>query len=120
MRAEMRPLIRITAYAFRHKWLSIIAATLGVINVFPQLIIPRLLGVAIDEMLTGEIQGNLLFIVAIILLLSLLKGRGFFRSTPLTHSVYCEMEQLPWFQLFHEYEYHLQSHQTLWLSGCKW
>ena len=67
MRAEMRPLIRITAYAFRHKWLSIIAATLGVINVFPQLIIPRLLGVAIDEALASGLRRQLLLMAVSIL-----------------------------------------------------
>ena len=76
----MRPLIRVTAYALRYKWLSIAASTLGVINVFPQLIIPRLLGAAVDEMLTGEIQGNLLFLAGIILFVSLVRGALFYFS----------------------------------------
>ena len=64
----------------RHKRLSIAAATLGVLNVFPQLTIPRLLGIAIDEMLTGEIQGNLLFLASIILFVSLTRGGLFYVS----------------------------------------
>ena len=76
----MRPLVRITAYAFRHKWLSIIAATIGVINVFPQLVIPRLLGAVIDEVLTGEIQGRLLFLAGLILFASLMRGGLFYVS----------------------------------------
>ena len=50
------------------------------LNVFPQLTIPRLLGIAIDEMLTGEIQGNLLFLASIILFVSLTRGGLFYVS----------------------------------------
>ena len=80
-------LIRVTAYALRYKWLSIAAATLGVINVFPQLIIPRLLGAAVDEMLTGEIQGNLLFLAGIILFISLVRGGLFYVALYLIQAV---------------------------------
>ena len=83
----MGPLIRVTAYALRYKWLSIAAATLGVINVFPQLIIPRLLGAAVDEMLTGEIQGNLLFLAGIILFISLVRGGLFYVALYLIQAV---------------------------------
>ena len=76
----MRPLIRITGYALRYKRLSVAAATLGVINVFPQLSIPTLMGAAIDEMLTGEIQGKLLFLASIILFVSLVRGGLFYAS----------------------------------------
>ena len=74
----MRPLVRVTAYALRYKWLSVSAATLAVINVFPQLMIPRLMGAVIDEVLTGQIQGNLLLLVSIILVVSLVKGGLFY------------------------------------------
>ena len=83
----MRPLIRATGYVLRYKWLSVAAATLGVINVFPQLIIPRLLGVAIDEMLTGEIEGKLLFLASIILFVSLVRGGLFYASLYLIEAV---------------------------------
>ena len=74
----MRPLVRVTAYAWRYKWLSVSATALAVINVFPQLAIPRLMGAVIDEVLTGQIQGNLLLLVSIILLVSLVKGGLFY------------------------------------------
>ena len=66
--------------------LSVAAATIGVINIFPQLIIPRLLGVAIDEMLTGEIQGKLLFLASIIFFLSLVRGGLFYVFLYLTQA----------------------------------
>ena len=74
-------------YALRFKWLSVVAASLGVINVFPQMIIPRLLGAAIDEMLTGEIEGKLLILAGIILLLSLVRGGIFYASLYLIEAV---------------------------------
>ena len=83
----MRPLIRITGYALRYKWLSVAAATVGTLNVFPQLAIPRLLGIAIDEVLTGESEGKLLFLAGITLLVSLSRGGLFYASLYMIEAV---------------------------------
>ena len=70
----MNTLLRITGFAWRHRLLFISAAALGVISIFPRMIIPRLLGSAIDEALTTGLQSRLFLVAGAVMLVGVLKG----------------------------------------------
>ena len=70
----MKVLLRLTKYAWGHKWLLIgayLAMTLATVSA---MVIPRLLGTAIDEALETGLRSKLLVLAGIILLVSSLKG----------------------------------------------
>ena len=80
----MKTLIRLTAYGLRHKLLFFGAATLFIVAVFPYMVIPRLLGSAIDEALTSGLRSQIFALAGTILLMSLVRGALFYASLYLT------------------------------------
>ena len=70
----MRVLVRLTKYAFRHKWYLIGAYAAMTASSLSALVVPRMLGEAIDEALASGLQSQLLFLAGVIVLFSLLRG----------------------------------------------
>ena len=70
----MRVVLRLTRYAFRHKWYLIGAYAAMVASTLSAMVIPRLLGDAIDEALASGLQSRLLLLAGVIVLFSLLRG----------------------------------------------
>ena len=70
----MRILFRLTRYAFRHRWYLIGAYAAMVASSLSALVIPRMLGEAVDEALVSGLQSRLLQLATVIVLFSLLRG----------------------------------------------
>ena len=70
----MRVVLRLTKYAFRHKWYLIGAYTAMIASTLSAMVIPRMLGDAIDEALASGLQSRLLMLGGVIVLFSLLRG----------------------------------------------
>ena len=70
----MSVVFRLTKYAFRHKWYLIGAYTAMMASTLSAMVIPRILGDAIDEALVSGLQSRLLLLAGVILLFSLLRG----------------------------------------------
>ena len=70
----MRILIRLTKYAFRHKWYLIGAYAAMVASSLSALVVPRVLGEAIDEALASGMQSRLFMLATVIVVFSLLRG----------------------------------------------
>ena len=70
----MKTLLRVTAYGFRRKRLSIAAAVIFAVAALPTLAIPKLVGTAIDDALTSGLHSRLLLLAGIIAVASLLRG----------------------------------------------
>ena len=70
----MRVLVRLTRYAFRHRWYLIGAYAAMVASSLSALVIPRMLGEAIDEALVSGLQSRLFQLATVIVLFSLLRG----------------------------------------------
>ena len=70
----MRVLVRLTKYAFRHKWYLIGAYAAMTASSLSALVVPRMLGEAIDEALASGLQSRLLLLAGVIVLFSLLRG----------------------------------------------
>ena len=70
----MRVLVRLTKYAFRHKWYLIGAYAAMTASSLSALVVPRMLGEAIDEALASGLQSRLLLLAAVIVIFSLLRG----------------------------------------------
>ena len=70
----MRVLFRLTRYAFRHRWYLIGAYAAMVASSLSALVIPRMLGEAVDEALVSGLQSRLFQLATVIVLFSLLRG----------------------------------------------
>ncbi len=70
----MTVLVRLTRYAFRHKWYLIGAYAAMTASSLSALVVPRMLGEAIDEALASGLQSRLLLLAAVIVIFSLLRG----------------------------------------------
>ena len=70
----MRVLVRLTKYAFRHKWYLIGAYAAMTASSLSALVVPRMLGEAIDEALASGLQSRLFLLAAVIVIFSLLRG----------------------------------------------
>ena len=70
----MRVLVRLTRYAFRHRWYLIGAYAAMVASSLSALVIPRMLGEAVDEALVSGLQSRLFQLATVIVLFSLLRG----------------------------------------------
>ena len=70
----MSVVFRLTKYAFRHKWYLIGAYTAMMASTLSAMVIPRILGDAIDEALVSGLQSRLLLLAGVIVLFSLLRG----------------------------------------------
>ena len=70
----MRVLFRLTRYAFRHRWHLIGAYAAMVASSLSALVIPRMLGEAVDEALVSGLQSRLFQLATVIVLFSLLRG----------------------------------------------
>ncbi len=70
----MRVALRLTKYAFRHKWYLIGAYATMIASTLSAMVIPWVLGNAIDEALASGLQSRLLMLAGVILLFSLLRG----------------------------------------------
>ncbi|MYA62415.1 MAG: ABC transporter ATP-binding protein, partial [Dehalococcoidia bacterium] len=70
----MRVLVRLTKYAFRHKWYLIGAYAAMTASSLSALVVPRMLGEAIDEALASGLQSRLFLLASVIVLFSLLRG----------------------------------------------
>ncbi|MCE2458403.1 MAG: ABC transporter ATP-binding protein [Dehalococcoidia bacterium] len=70
----MSVLFRLMKYAFRHKWYLVGAYTAMVASSLSALVVPRMLGEAIDEALASGLQSRLLTLAAVIVLFSILRG----------------------------------------------
>ena len=68
MLSPMQTVLRVTAYSWRRKWLFAIAALTYALSSLPHVAIPRLLGTAIDQALTGGDRIELLLVGGLILL----------------------------------------------------
>ena len=70
----MNVLVRLTKYAFRHKWYLIGAYAAMTASSLSALVIPRMLGEAIDEALASGLQSRLYMLAGVIVIFSLLRG----------------------------------------------
>ena len=70
----MRVAFRLIKYAFRHKWYLIGAYAAMIASTLSAMVVPRLLGDAIDTALASGLQSRLLLLAAVIVLFSLLRG----------------------------------------------
>ena len=70
----MSVVFRLTKYAFRHKWYLIGAYTAMLASTLSAMVIPKMLGDAIDEALVSGLQSRLLLLAGVIVLFSLLRG----------------------------------------------
>ncbi len=83
----MRVVLRLTKYAFRHKWYLVGAYATMVASTLSAMVIPRILGDAIDEALASGLQSRLLVLAATIVLVSLLRGVFSFGQRYLSESL---------------------------------
>jgi len=70
----MRVVFRLMKYAFRHKWYLVGAYVTMIASTLSALVVPRMLGEAIDTALASGLQSRLLLLAAIIVIFSLLRG----------------------------------------------
>ena len=70
----MRVAFRLMKYAFRHKWYLIGAYAAMIASTLSAMVVPRLLGDAIDTALASGLQSRLFILAAVIVLFSLLRG----------------------------------------------
>ena len=70
----MRVVFRLMKYAFRHKWYLVGAYVAMVASTLSALVVPRMLGDAIDTALASGLQSRLLLLATVIVLFSLLRG----------------------------------------------
>ena len=70
----MKVVLRLTKYAFRQKWYLIGAYIAMLGSSLSAMVIPRMLGSAIDESLSTGLQSRLLILAGVILLFSVLRG----------------------------------------------
>ena len=70
----MRVAFRLMKYAFRHKWYLIGAYAAMIASTLSALVVPRMLGDAIDTVLASGLQSRLILLAAVIVLFSLLRG----------------------------------------------
>ena len=70
----MRVAFRLMKYAFRHKWYLVGAYAAMIASTLSAMVVPRLLGDAIDTALASGLQSRLLVLAAVIVLVSLLRG----------------------------------------------
>ena len=70
----MRVVFRLMKYAFRHKWYLVGAYVAMIASTLSALVVPRLLGDAIDTALASGLQSRLLLLATVIVLFSLLRG----------------------------------------------
>ena len=83
----MRVVLRLTKYAFRHKWYLVGAYAAMVASTLSAMVIPRMLGSAIDEALASGLQSRLLLLAGVILLFSALRGVFSFAQRYLSESL---------------------------------
>ena len=83
----MRVVFRLTKYAFRHKRYLVGAYAAMVASTLSAMVIPRILGDAIDEALASGLQSRLLLLAATIVLFSLLRGVFSFAQRYLSESL---------------------------------
>ena len=84
---RMRVVFRLTTYAFRHKWYLVGAYVAMIASTLSAMVIPRILGDAIDEGLASGLQSRLLVLAAAIVLISLLRGVFSFGQRYLSESL---------------------------------
>ena len=70
----MRVVFRLMKYAFRHKWYLVGAYVTMIASTLSALVVPRMLGEAIDTALASGLQSRLFLLAAIIVIFSLLRG----------------------------------------------
>ncbi len=70
----MRVAFRLMKYAFRHKWYLIGAYATMIASTLSAMVVPKILGTAIDTALGSGLQSRLLLLAAVIVLFSLLRG----------------------------------------------
>ena len=70
----MRVAFRLMKYAFRHKWYLVGAYAAMIASTLSAMVVPRILGDAIDTALASGLQSRLLLLAAVIVLVSLLRG----------------------------------------------
>ena len=70
----MRVAFRLMKYAFRHKWYLVGAYAAMIASTLSAMVVPRLLGDAIDTALASGLQSRLLLLASVIVLFSLLRG----------------------------------------------
>ena len=70
----MRTLLRLARYALRHKWYLIGAYATMTLSSLSAMVIPRMLGNAIDEALASGLQSKLLVLAGVIVGFSVLRG----------------------------------------------
>ena len=83
----MRVVFRLMRYAFRHKWYLVGAYFAMVASTLSAMVIPRILGDAIDEALASGLQSRLLVLAVAIVLFSLLRGVFSFGQRYLSESL---------------------------------
>ena len=83
----MRVVFRLMKYAFRHKWYLAGAYFAMVASTLSAMVIPRILGDAIDEALASGLQSRLLVLAVAIVLFSLLRGVFSFGQRYLSESL---------------------------------
>ena len=83
----MRVVFRLTKYAFRHKRYLVGAYAAMVASTLSAMVIPRILGDAIDEALASGLQSRLLLLAGTIVLFSLLRGVFSFGQRYLSESL---------------------------------
>ena len=72
--SSTRVLLRLTGYAWRHKWHLGAAYAAMMVATLSAVVIPRLLGNAIDEALTDGGRGQLILLAGAILVISVIRG----------------------------------------------
>ena len=70
----MRVAFRLMKYAFRHKWYLVGAYAAMIASTLSAMVVPKILGTAIDTALGSGLQSRLLLLAAVIVLFSLLRG----------------------------------------------
>ena len=70
----MRVAFRLMKYAFRHKWYLVGAYAAMIASTLSAMVVPSMLGRAIDTALSSGLQSRLLLLAAVIVLFSLLRG----------------------------------------------
>ena len=83
----MRVVFRLTKYAFRHKRYLVGAYAAMVASTLSAMVIPRILGDAIDEALASGLQSRLLLLAGVIVLFGLLMGVFSFGQRYLSESL---------------------------------
>ena len=70
----MRVAFRLMKYAFRHKWYLVGAYAAMIASTLSAMVVPRILGDAIDTALASGLQSRLLLLASVIVIFSLLRG----------------------------------------------